>query len=496
MKYQNPIISGFYPDPSICKKDGIYYLVNSSFEYFPGVPIFKSTDLVNWRQVGNCLTRKSQLDLKGVRCSGGIFAPTIRYYNGLFYMITTCVSDKGLKNFYVYTDDPENEWSEPVYIEIEGIDPSLFWEDGRCFVQYSGNGNIFQVEIEMETGNIIEGPNTITKGCGGRDTEGPHMWKKDGFYYLMLAEGGTREGHMVTMMRGNSVWGPFEPSPYNPVVSNKDKAREPLQCIGHADFICDEDNNSYLVTLGTRHYKHRTILGRETMLTPAYWTEDGWLIVENGYMCLENETVHYGYQENNKNIFIDIISKKLPVEVITPRYCNYDNITFFNNNMYVKGNSYTLDDNQECMIIALRQKEYDFEMRTKIKFLPNTLKDEAGLVIMLDNFHHISLFISKRNDKVVLVLRKRVADIVSEEIYNLKSNDEEFIELYIKGSKEKYYFGYIEKDNKFINVGESFTKNLSSESCFSQFTGVVGGIYTVGNIESCIKEFRMENIRY
>lgn len=489
MKYKNPIIPGFYPDPSICKKDGIYYLVNSSFEYFPGVPIFKSTDLVNWEQIGNCLTRKSQFDLKGVKCSGGIFAPTIRYYNGLFYMITTCVSDKGLKNFYVYTNNPENEWSDPIYIEIEGIDPSFFWEDGRSFVQYSYSGKIFQVEIELSTGEVIEGPHIITKGCGGRDTEGPHMFQKDGFYYLILAEGGTREGHMVTMMRGKSLWGPFEPSPYNPVVSNKDKSKEVLQCIGHADLICDENNNSYLVTLGTRQYKHRTILGRETMLTPAYWTDDGWLKVENGYITLENEISYDGQQEEDKSITIDMNSGKLPFEVIAPRYLNYDNIKFLNGAMYIKGNNHTLDETDECMIISVRQTEYEFEMSSKVSFYPNNSKEESGLVIMIDNYHHMSLFISKRNSEDVLILRKRVADIINEEIYHLNRDNKGFIELFIKGSKEKYYFGYVEQKGQIIFVGESFTKHLSSEACFSPFTGVVGGIYAIGNNKSCIKKF-------
>lgn len=488
MKYQNPIISGFYPDPSICSKDGIYYLINSSFEYFPGIPIFKSADLVNWSQVGNCLTRKSQFDLKGVRCSGGIFAPTIRYYNGLFYIITTCVNNNGFKNFYIYTDNPEKEWSDPIYIEIEGIDPSFFWEDGRSFVQYANCGEIFQVEIEIVTGNIIEGPHVITKGCGGRDTEGPHMWKKNGFYYLMLAEGGTREGHMVTMMRSKSVWGPFEASPYNPVISNKDRPREVLQCIGHADLICDENNKNYLVALGTRHYKHRTILGRETMLTPTYWTDDGWLRVENGYMAFENETSYDGQQEKNKSIFIDMNSGNLPVEVITPRYCKYEDIKFSNGAMYIKGNDYTLDETEECMIIALRQTEYDFEINTKIRFCPNDSKDESGLVMMMDNYHYMSLFISKRNDEDALVLRKKVADIITEEVYHL--NNKDFVKLWIKGSKEKYYFGYLDEDNKRVVIGESFTKHLSSESCFSPFTGVVGGVYIIGNNESCVNEFK------
>lgn len=153
MKYRNPIIPGFYTDPSICKKGSDYYLVTSSFEYFPGVPIFHSTDLINWNQIGHCLTRKSQLNLDGCKCSGGTFAPTICYHESRFYMITTGYVDNNMKEFYVSTDNPAGEWSEPVYINITGIDPSLYFESGKTFVQYSdysnGGANIKQVEIKL-----------------------------------------------------------------------------------------------------------------------------------------------------------------------------------------------------------------------------------------------------------------------------------------------------------------------------------------------------------
>ncbi len=250
MKYQNPIIPDYYPDPSICKKGNDYYLVTSSFEYFPGAPIFYSSYLFNWEPIGHCLTRKSQLDLDGCGCSKGIYAPTIRHHDDKFYMITTNVGSK-IETFYVTANDPREEWSEPVFIDIPGIDPSFYFEAGRTYVQYAdystGISIIKQVEIELESGKLLSSPQIISHGCGGRDIEAPHIFKRGQWYYLMLAEGGTREGHMVTLARSESLWGPFEACPFNPILSNRDLGTALIQSVGHADLIEDEAGNAWLV---------------------------------------------------------------------------------------------------------------------------------------------------------------------------------------------------------------------------------------------------------
>ena len=213
LTYQNPILPGFYPDPSICRVGEDYYLVNSSFEFFPGVPLWHSRDLVNWEQKGYVLTRESQLPLRNGRTSGGIFAPTIRCHNGRFYMITTNVTDGG--NFFVWTDDINGEWSDPVWIDHEGIDPSLFWDDdGKVY--YAGTGRyeqgIYQFEIDLETGKKLSDTKIIWKGTGGKCPEGPHMYKINSWYYLMIAEGGTEYGHKETIARSRSVWDRLSPA--------------------------------------------------------------------------------------------------------------------------------------------------------------------------------------------------------------------------------------------------------------------------------------------
>ncbi|MEO8254329.1 MAG: glycoside hydrolase family 43 protein, partial [Flavobacterium sp.] len=210
VNFQNPILPGFYPDPSICRVGDDFYMVNSTFGYFPGVPIFKSKNLVNWKQIGYVLSRKEQLPLAKAKTTEGIFAPTIRYHDGLFYMITTNFSDKG--NFYVTAKDPDGEWSDPIWIETPGIDPSLYFdESGKVYVTSTQNwgaikNGIVMSEIDIKTGKLLTPPVTIWKGTGNRYPEGPHTYKKDGFYYLMIAEGGTEYGHSVTIARSKNIW--------------------------------------------------------------------------------------------------------------------------------------------------------------------------------------------------------------------------------------------------------------------------------------------------
>lgn len=483
MKYKNPIIPGFYPDPSICKKGKNYYLVTSSFEYFPGVPIFSSTDLINWEQIGHCLTRKSQLNLDECECSGGIFAPTIRYHEGKFYMITTCYVKNNMKVFYVSTDNPAEEWSEPVYIDIIGIDPSLYFESGKTFVQYSdyndGTSNIKQVQIELISGKLLCEPKIISYGCGGRDVEAPHLFKRKSWYYLMLAEGGTREGHMVTLSRSKSIWGPFESYPNNPILSNRDMGKEPIQCVGHADWVEDDNGEVWMVSLGTRPFKHRSILGRETMLTPAFWTDDGWLQSKEGYMPVEIEVRGDVVQERKSECFLDFTKKELPLELVALRSDITKNISFKNDILEVIGNTYTLNDLGSPMFLAFRQTSYSFETTTCIQFKPENRNQEAGLAILMDNEHYMELVITLRNDKRVLLICKKIAEIIEEKIYNLNDKHKN-IELKINGSNEKYYFSFKDMNNNWVQLDWTFTKHLSSECSFSVFTGVVVGLYITG----------------
>jgi xylan 1,4-beta-xylosidase len=285
--YRNPVLPGFYPDPSVVRVGEWFYLVNSSFEMFPGVPLHKSRDLVHWEALGHVLTRDSQLPLSTAKPSGGIFAPTLRHHAGRFYMVTTNVSGGG--NFFVTATDPAGPWSEPVWLTGHGgIDPSLFFDDdGKVYLTSTGSpAGIYQSQLDVATGELLTSPpRLIWTGTGGRYPEGPHLYKVDGRYYLMISEGGTEYGHRVTIARASSPWGPFEPCPRNPILTHRDsELSQPIQGVGHADLVEDGKGNWWMVCLGFRpqggYYWHH--LGRETFLAPVHWDEQGWPLINQG----------------------------------------------------------------------------------------------------------------------------------------------------------------------------------------------------------------------
>jgi len=278
--YSNPIISGFYPDPSMCRSGDDYYMVHSTFEFFPGVPVFHSRDLVHWHQIGHCLTRKSQLNLEGITESEGIFAPTIRFHSGTFYMITTMMGGKG--NFYVTAKDPAGPWSDPVWLDRTWMDPSLFFDDDGI-VYYTRhddgrNGRIVQSVLDIESGKLTGPLKEIWKGTGGIWPEGPHLYKIKNRYYLLISEGGTSYEHMATIARSDSPWGPYESYQGNPILTHKTKPAHPIQALGHPDIV-ETPAGWWMVCLGFRPRQSRHHMGRETFLTPLEWTEDNWPVV-------------------------------------------------------------------------------------------------------------------------------------------------------------------------------------------------------------------------
>jgi xylan 1,4-beta-xylosidase len=299
--FQNPILSGFHPDPSLCWVNDDCYLVTSSFEYGPGLPIFQSRDLVHWRQVGHVLTRPAQLPLSEAAPSGGIYAPTIRYYQGTFYIITTNVTHGG--NFVVTAQDSAGPWSDPFWIAgAEGIDPSLFFDDdGRCW--YTGNGNpveslyeghhtVWLQEFDPSEMRLIGEKFVIVDG--GSDItqqpiwiEGPHLYKIEGRYYLLAAEGGTGENHSVVIFRSDNVTGPYESYAGNPILTNRDidlATPSPITCTGHADLCQTPQGEWWMTLLACRPYPPTADgcynTGRETFLVPMDWA-DGWPITRD-----------------------------------------------------------------------------------------------------------------------------------------------------------------------------------------------------------------------
>lgn len=304
-QYYNPILAGFYPDPSMVRVGDDYYLVNSTFSYFPGIPIFHSRDLVHWTQIGHVLTRPSQLRLESQGISQGVFAPALSHHDGLFYLINTQVGAIG--NFFVTARNPAGPWSDPVQLQFEGIDPAFFFDDnGKAYVVnngapigaplYDGHRAIWIQEFDVAAQKLV-GPRSVIVN-GGTDIsrkpiwiEGPHIFKKDGKYYLICAEGGTGDQHSEVVFRADSVGGPWVPYPGNPILTQRhlDPSRPfPITSTGHADFVQTQHGEWWAVFLGTRPYADDMYnTGRETFLMPVHW-KDGWPVITEG-----TETVPY-----------------------------------------------------------------------------------------------------------------------------------------------------------------------------------------------------------
>ncbi|WP_343035533.1 glycoside hydrolase family 43 protein, partial [Cellulomonas septica] len=275
-----PVVAGFHPDPTVCRVGDDYLLACSSFEYAPGVPVFRSRDLLTWELVGHALDRPSQLTLDGVAPSGGIYAPTLRHHDGRFWLVTTNVSD-GPGHLIVTATDPAGPWSEPVRIrDVGGIDPDLAWdEDGTCHLTWSDDG-IVQAVVDPSTGDLLSEPQRLWSGTGGRDPEGPHLYRVGSTWYLLVSEGGTGQGHAVSIARGPSPAGPFEPSPHNPLLTARGRAT-PVQHTGHADLVQRPDGSWAVVFLGVRHegsFPGWHVRGRETFAAEVVW-RDGWPVL-------------------------------------------------------------------------------------------------------------------------------------------------------------------------------------------------------------------------
>lgn len=489
MKYTNPVIKGFYPDPSVCFANGKYYLVTSSFQYFPGVPLFESDDLVNWRQIGHVLTRKSQVMLEKINSSGGVFAPTIRYNNGRFYMVTT--NDTTHRNFYVYTDDIYGEWSEPIEVDQGGIDPSLYFEDGRAYFMSNGADErgipgVVQCEINIETGEKLSPSTTIWQGSGGRYLESPHLYRIGKYYYLMAAEGGTEYGHMVTCARGESIWGPFSGNPANPVLTNRNKAPFVIQGIGHGDLICDKNGDWHILTLGFRQiHMWQTFhhLGREVFLTPVRFGGDGWFTAGNDGTTDAEYEISGDFTQQEKRLYT-FENTDFGIDWCYLRHPHEENYELSESGAILHGTDVTLNEADSPTFIGLRQRDFCFELSV------NAAVDsgEGGVSVYMDEGEHYDIAVRKNGSGYEALLRLNIGDIHHENEPIALSSDK--AELVIKANNFYYSF-YVRADGKELPLGGGQTKFLSSEVC-GGFTGVILGLYAVGNNRAEFSKLKIE----
>ncbi len=398
-RFSNPVLPGMHPDPTVCRVGGDFYLACSSFEYFPGVPIFHSRDLVSWRQLGHVLARPGQLDLSSAPSSGGIYAPTLRHHDGRFYLVTTLV---GRGNFLVTADDPGGPWSDPQWLDEEGFDPSLAFLDGRVHYTRAGPGVdddhpfVYQAELAV-TGDGIEltqAPRPIWAGTGGVWTEGPHLHRRGRWYYLLAAEGGTSYDHSVVVARSERPDGPFEPSPHGPVVTHRDRPDDPIQAVGHADLVELADGCTWAVLLGIRPADRRHHhLGRETFLAPVEWGGDGWPRMPALELSMEAPSlppVPLAAAADD-----DFAGGELApawVFVRNPPDGAWS-LRERSGCLRLWGSPGSLRDVAPVAMICRRQGQFDIAVRALLEFAPASPNEEAGLCVRANEAFHAALLV-------------------------------------------------------------------------------------------------------
>ncbi|RDV29349.1 glycoside hydrolase family 43 protein [Alteromonas aestuariivivens] len=491
--FSNPILPGFHPDPSVTRVGDDYYLATSSFEWFPAVPIFHSKDLVNWELINYAVSKPEYLSaLNEVEKSRGIYAPTLRYHDGWYYMITTCV--KCGDNFYVKTQDPAGEWSAPVWIEGDrGIDPSLFWDDdGKVY--YTGTGildkskadwinanGIWIQEIDLETGKLLGSKKQLTYGhaVNARWTEGPHIYKRDGYYYLMVAEGGTGEDHAVTIFRSESVTGPYVANYKNPLLTHRHLgSNSAIHSTGHADMIETQNGDWYAVMLGKRRFDGLSPLARESFLTPVSW-EDGWPVFNPGVGLLQLEEVRPNLPWtplDTKSARDDFDQAGLRKEYNRLRAQSQD-WAEANNGMLsitLKPDQLGQEFQQPAMLVR-RIQHPQYTASLKMKFSSENANEEAGLVIYRDYQHYYSVA-KKANSLELTAVNDGEVNVLASIPY--KPADA-VIKVEDTGNALTFYVG--ESESALKVMAENVDASYTSDDSAGGFNGPMVGMYASAN---------------
>jgi alpha-N-arabinofuranosidase len=508
--FRNPVVPGFHPDPSVCRVGEDYYLVTSSFEFFPGVPIYHSKDLVHWRQIGHVLTRKSQLDLTRAGASAGIFAATIRHHAGVFYMITTNMSRGG--NFYVTARDPAGPWSDPIWVDKNVFDPSLFFDDdGKVYYTRRADwelGGTQQAEIDIATGRLLAPLKKIADGFVSPDQEGPHLYRIGGWYYLMPAEGGSRFTHMETVGRSQSPWGPFEPCPWNPILANHDGWNE-VRTTGHAELFEDHLGHWWMVHLATRHpnYGAMSVMGRETFLLPVAW-RDGWPVVNPQ----DAPALPPGRRPDSRSR-IEVAAPLLPSRPFAPeparddfdgpalRFCwnflrNPEegswSLTEAPGSLVLHGNPMTLDSIGAPAFVGRRQEHYACTATAALGFEPSAGNEEAGLSCYMRDRYHYEVYRTVRDGKPAVAVRKTAADLSVETAVRPVAPGE--VVLRVTSDRYNYHLGLVE-NGEFVELDHGSCQSVATETA-GVWTGMYFAMYATGNGKSCAPPARFDWFEY
>ena len=520
----NPIISGAHPDPSICRVGDDYYIVNSSFEYFPGLPIHHSKDLVNWKLIGYGLHREDQcngeMNLVDVQSDGGIHAPTIRYHKGTFYIITTNVYNSGdgtpglMINFIITAKNPSGPWSKPHIIEgAPGIDPDIFFDDnGKVYftgthspgdMNSNGIGEIWIQELDIKKWKLVGERHTVWDGIFGCCTEGPHIYKEHGLYYLLVAEGGTGKNHAVMIAASENILGPYEENQRNPILTTRHLSNNYfVNSTGHADMIELEDGRWYMVSLGKRNdLDGDANMGRETYLMPMQWestivkweqvSEDRWEPLRYLFPVVAPLTGKVERftplpftdrpQYINNTVIDDFLNENLDLRWTFIRVPEEKTYSLLENpgflRLYSKPDK--IEDRKRFSLVGFRQKESDFEFEVKMNFLPDKNEVESGVIHYQKEWNYLTNTVIKKRKKYYLEqkLKEKGKEVVTLKKTILKGYDGNII-LKVKSNKDRYDFFYS------LNDGSSFDYFTSIEAIKvldRNYTGALLGLFTTSN---------------
>lgn len=502
-KIMNPVLRGFHPDPCICKAEEKYYLITSTFEWLPGISLYESEDLVNWKSRGGIL---KDMDLRGIPDSAGIWAPSLTYDHGLFYLIYTISKQidgyfKDVENYVITAPSVDGPWSRPIFINASGFDPSMFHEDGRHYIlnpQWDSrplpghrkfNGLILQ-EFDMEKGMI--GPSRmIFEGSGTGGTEGAHLMKKDGFYYIDAAEGGTGRHHSICIARSENLWGPYQISPFHPLMTSWEKDT-PLKKSGHGNFTETDRGEWYVAHLCARflNKENVSVLGRETALQKIEWV-DGWprmiqgtpvpsVQVKAPLGTVKKETASGGYRTS----FSEEMNPDKE-EWLSLRRPFSSKAVLYERGLALKGGD-SLTSLFDQSLIARRWENFRFEAGTTLKFVPYHYSQTAGLVCYYNTkaFHYLYVgYDEKKKCRIVNILTNDNFEFLEplEGNYVYLPEEAEEIRLKVAVDQDKLQFYYAAEYEQFQKIGPVLNAAILSDEHVSgwAYTGAVVGITAV-----------------
>lgn len=506
--FSNPIIAGFAPDPSVVRVDDDFYLINSSFEYFPGIPIYHSTDLVNWALIGYALQEPDEVELQRVQSGSGIHASTIRYHAGIFYIITTNNVDGRMVNFIVTATDPAGPWSAPNVLDgAPGIDPSLlFDDDGRVWYvgnhmpvdpEFPGQAEIWLQEVDIEQMRLIGERHFLWRGCcQGVWAEGPHIYKKDGYYYLLISEGGTAYEHAMAVAISKDITGPYQNNPRNPVLSHRQFSYDyPITGVGHADLVELADGRWYSVALGWRLVDGvHGLLGRETFLLPVTWETEPYAWKEEkltfpvfapltGKIELHSALPFAGSSQEDEIPFHDDFDA--PTLRHEWNFRRAPETTFHNlqqspGMLRLKLQAAAIGEGEQYSFVGIRQRHFQFEAVTKMRFAAAN-SEEAGISVLLNDRSAFLLTVGTNNQGGILKLTHNVDG----ERTNIAGVEVDSGDLFLKvtGDYLSYRFYYSEGGDNWIGLGGEIDGEALSPAIVGgyNYTGVYVGLYGSAN---------------